>query len=41
MGQERNHVSNDNSIRPENQDLVMKIVERIIGESNKLGKSDF
>lgn len=41
MGQERNQVSNDNSFGQENHDLVMRLVERIIDESNKLGNQIF
>jgi len=41
MGQEKNQVSNDNSLGKETQDSVMRLVEKIIGESNKLGDQVF
>src|SRR3990172_8491316 len=41
MGQEKNQVSSDNSLDRETQDSVMRLAEKIIGESNKLGNQVF
>jgi hypothetical protein len=41
MGQEQSHLLNHNSLGGESQDSVMRLVEKIISESNELGNQIF